>query len=125
MSSGSQNLPLKVYEPIVEIKDRQPRTLYIEVPNKIETGEAERIAVDWTARGGEGGGSCEWFISMVPVNDTDDAWPAAYASDITFANTACRCQDATHQDRGPCGLRCFCHSWYVYRRLSVSFFKIT
>ncbi|KAF9514814.1 hypothetical protein BS47DRAFT_1450710 [Hydnum rufescens UP504] len=53
------NLPLTVYEPIVEIKDRQARTVFIQVPEKIETGEAERIAVDWTARGGEG----RWSLS--------------------------------------------------------------
>ena len=47
-----------MYEPIVEIRDRAARTVYVEVPEKIETGEAERIAVDWTARGGEGTGSC-------------------------------------------------------------------
>lgn len=55
--AGGQSLPLTVYEPIVEIKDRQARTTFIEVPEKIETGEAERIAVDWTAKGGEGSSS--------------------------------------------------------------------
>ncbi|KAF8343770.1 maintenance of mitochondrial structure and function-domain-containing protein [Cantharellus anzutake] len=58
LSPGSQSetggLPIKVYEAIVEIKDRQTRTAFVPVPEKIETGEAERIAVDWTARGGEG-----------------------------------------------------------------------
>ncbi|KAG6889369.1 hypothetical protein C0995_001434 [Termitomyces sp. Mi166 len=33
--------------------------LFIEVPYKVETGEAERIAVDWTARGGGTGTSLE------------------------------------------------------------------
>jgi len=44
--TGGQNLPVTVYEPIVEIKDRHTRTMFVEVPEKIETGEAERIAVD-------------------------------------------------------------------------------
>lgn len=48
-----------MYEPIVEIKDRHTRTMFVEVPEKIETGEAERIAVDWTARGGEGSSNRE------------------------------------------------------------------
>ncbi len=42
----------------MEIKDRQTRTAFVPVPEKIETGEAERIAVDWTARGGEGSNTC-------------------------------------------------------------------
>ena len=32
--------------------------MFIEVGYKVETGEAERIAVDWTSKGGAGGGSC-------------------------------------------------------------------
>lgn len=28
--------------------------MFIETPFKVETGEAERIAVDWTAKGGGG-----------------------------------------------------------------------
>lgn len=52
-------LPFTAYEPTTEIRDRRTRSLYIEVPYAIETGEAERIAVDWTARGGEGGTSLE------------------------------------------------------------------
>lgn len=65
--TGGQALPITVYEPIVEIKDRQARTMFVEVPEKIETGEAERIAVDWTARGGEGSSNREpqqGFISI-------------------------------------------------------------
>jgi COP9 signalosome complex subunit 6 len=34
----------------------------VEASFKIETGEAERIAVDWTARGGSGGTSCTYFF---------------------------------------------------------------
>jgi hypothetical protein len=51
------HLPIKAYEPTIEIRDRAPRSVYIEAPFTVETGEAERIAVDTTARGGEGGTS--------------------------------------------------------------------
>ncbi|KAH9004236.1 COP9 signalosome subunit 6 [Lactarius hatsudake] len=53
------HLPLKAYEPTIEIRDRSSRSVYIEAPFTVETGEAERIAVDTTARGGEGGTSLE------------------------------------------------------------------
>ncbi|KAH9968760.1 COP9 signalosome subunit 6 [Russula dissimulans] len=53
------HLPLKAYEPTIEIRDRSPRSVYIEAPFSVETGEAERIAVDTAARGGEGGTSLE------------------------------------------------------------------
>ncbi|TFY60483.1 hypothetical protein EVG20_g7400 [Dentipellis fragilis] len=55
----AQNLPLKAYEPTVEMRNRSSRSVFIEAPFSVETGEAERIAVDWTARGGEGGTSLE------------------------------------------------------------------
>ena len=51
------HLPIKAYEPTIEIRDRSSRSVYIEAPFTVETGEAERIAVDTTARGGEGGTS--------------------------------------------------------------------
>ncbi|KAG1716328.1 hypothetical protein ID866_812 [Astraeus odoratus] len=54
-----QALPFKAYEPSVEIRDKKTRSVFIEVPFKVETGEAERIAVDWTARGGGGSTSCQ------------------------------------------------------------------
>ena len=54
---NAQALPLKAYEPTVEIRERKARSVFIEAPYKVETGEAERIAVDWTARGGGGGDS--------------------------------------------------------------------
>ncbi|KAI0702430.1 COP9 signalosome subunit 6 [Cytidiella melzeri] len=52
-------LPFKAFEPTIEIRDRKSRSVFIEANFKIETGEAERIAVDWTARGGSGGTSLE------------------------------------------------------------------
>jgi len=53
------HLPIKAYEPTIEIRDRSSRSVYIEAPFNVETGEAERIAVDTAARGGEGGTSLE------------------------------------------------------------------
>ncbi|KAG6820760.1 hypothetical protein H0H93_012024 [Arthromyces matolae] len=58
-SINAQSLPFKAYEPSVEIRERTSRAVYIEVPYQVETGEAERIAVDWTARGGGTGTSLE------------------------------------------------------------------
>lgn len=57
--TNAQTLPFKAYEPSIEIKERVSRSVYIEVPYKVETGEAERIAVDWTARGGGSGTSLD------------------------------------------------------------------
>ncbi|KAG9075591.1 hypothetical protein FS749_012722, partial [Ceratobasidium sp. UAMH 11750] len=49
-----ETLPLLAFESTIEIKDRKSRTVFQEVSWKIQTGEAERIADDWTARGGGG-----------------------------------------------------------------------
>ena len=54
-------LPFKAYEPTVEIKDRSSRVVFVEASFTVETGEAERIAVDWSAKGGEGGTSCMYL----------------------------------------------------------------
>jgi hypothetical protein len=59
------HLPIKAYEPTIEIRDRAPRSVYIEAPFSVETGEAERIAVDTTARGGEGGTSRGFTLSSI------------------------------------------------------------
>ncbi|CAL1696340.1 unnamed protein product [Somion occarium] len=58
-----QTLPFKAYEPTIEIRDRKARSVFIEAGYTVETGEAERIAVDWTARGGSGGTSLESHLS--------------------------------------------------------------
>ncbi|KAF9535487.1 COP9 signalosome subunit 6 [Crepidotus variabilis] len=56
---NAQTLPFKAYEPSIEMKERTSRSVYMEVSYNVETGEAERIAVDWTARGGGSGTSLE------------------------------------------------------------------
>ncbi|KAG7450211.1 COP9 signalosome subunit 6 [Guyanagaster necrorhizus] len=58
-SDGNQTLPFKAYEPTIEIRDRLSRPVFVEASYNVETGEAERIAVDWTARGGGSGTSLE------------------------------------------------------------------
>ncbi|KAF5384686.1 hypothetical protein D9757_006223 [Collybiopsis confluens] len=55
----SQNLPFKAYEQTIEIRDRSSRSVFVEAAYTVETGEAERIAVDWTAKGGGSGTSLE------------------------------------------------------------------
>src|SRR6266849_3441577 len=59
------HLPFKAYEPTIEIRDRSSRSVYIEANFNVETGEAERIAVDTTARGGEGGTSRTFTFSFI------------------------------------------------------------
>lgn len=58
----AQTLPFKAYEPTTEIRDRKTRSVFIEAPYTVETGEAERIAVDWTAKGGGGETSCRLYF---------------------------------------------------------------
>jgi COP9 signalosome complex subunit 6 len=60
---NAQTLPFKAYEPSIEIRDRKSRSVFIEVSYTVETGEAERIAVDWTARGGGSGTSLESHLA--------------------------------------------------------------
>eukprot|EP00123_Amoebidium_parasiticum_P001608 comp12740_c0_seq1/m.7859 comp12740_c0_seq1/g.7859 ORF comp12740_c0_seq1/g.7859 comp12740_c0_seq1/m.7859 type:complete len:313 (-) comp12740_c0_seq1:254-1192(-) len=53
LDSGSTTdsaLPVEVLETMIEMVGGQPRTLFVRVPYKIETGEAERIALDHIAR---------------------------------------------------------------------------
>lgn len=57
VTDNGQSLPFKAYEPTIEIRERKTRTVFIEASYTVETGEAERIAVDWTARGGSSGTS--------------------------------------------------------------------
>lgn len=59
----AQTLPIKAYEPTIEIRDRKTRSVFIEAPFTVETGEAERIAVDWAAKGGEGDNSLESHLN--------------------------------------------------------------
>ena len=52
----------------MELRERVSRSVYIEVHYNVETGEAERIAVDWTAKGGGSGTSCELSLTFTKHN---------------------------------------------------------
>lgn len=59
-SSGitGKELPVTVYESTVELVDDKPEPVFVPTPYEIETGEAERVAVDHVSKpmdGGEGG----------------------------------------------------------------------
>ncbi|KAF9277174.1 hypothetical protein BGZ68_009478 [Mortierella alpina] len=45
----ARSLPITLYESIVDIVDNQPQPMFIKASYKVETGEAERIAVDHVA----------------------------------------------------------------------------
>jgi len=46
----TKELPISIYESELHMIDDKPTNLFVKVPYKIETGEAERIAVDHVAR---------------------------------------------------------------------------
>lgn len=48
--SKTANLPITIYESMIDINDDQPRMLFIEVAYTLVTEEAERIGVDHVAR---------------------------------------------------------------------------
>ncbi|KAJ1557237.1 COP9 signalosome complex subunit 6 [Cladochytrium tenue] len=50
--SASRDLPVEVFEPVVDIVEGRPgpQTAFLALQYKIETGEAERIAVDHVAQ---------------------------------------------------------------------------
>jgi len=93
---NAQTLPFKAYEPTIELRDRKSRSVYIEVPYTVETGEAERIAVDWTARGGGSGTSCKhdfpsFFFFFTLTHPTH----SLLFSGVASANSKISCQDVT------------------------------
>jgi hypothetical protein len=69
---------LKAYEPTIEIRERSSRAVFVEAAYSVETGEAERIAVDWTAKGGAGGTSCacinEDASAYAHITDYNSQW---------------------------------------------------
>jgi hypothetical protein len=92
------HLPIKAYEPMIEIRDGSSRSLYVEAPFNVETGEAERIAVDTTARGGEGGTSRTSTLPSIGLFCT------LLSSRISSPNATSCCQNATRSNPGPCEL---------------------
>lgn len=57
MAPGSQDLPVKVYEATPADAEVTGEGTFVELGYGIETGEAERIAVDGVSRGDIGGGN--------------------------------------------------------------------
>lgn len=55
----TKELPITIYESELHMIDDKPTNLFVKVPYKIETGEAERIAVDHVARITPSGGNGE------------------------------------------------------------------
>jgi len=54
---SSKTLPITVYESIIDLIDGKAHTMFIKAQYKIETGEAERIAVDHVAHTSAGEGT--------------------------------------------------------------------
>jgi len=58
LKPGTKDLPITVFESELHMVDDTPTLLFVKIPYKIETGEAERISVDHIAKvtptGGEG-----------------------------------------------------------------------
>jgi len=58
LKPGQKELPITIFESELNMVDATPTTLFVKIPYKIETQEAERISVDHIARvtptGGEG-----------------------------------------------------------------------
>jgi len=50
ITSAMRELPISIYESELRMVDDTPTQLFVKVPYKIETGEAERISVDHIAR---------------------------------------------------------------------------
>lgn len=48
--SHGKELPVTIFESVTEIIDNAPQTKFIVAPYRIETGEAERVAVDHASK---------------------------------------------------------------------------
>ncbi|GAA94211.1 uncharacterized protein L969DRAFT_102509 [Mixia osmundae IAM 14324] len=65
---SSKDLPIACFERHMEIIDNQPQTQFIRAAHRVETGEAERIAVDHVSKpssSGRGGGDSTAVSNMV------------------------------------------------------------
>jgi COP9 signalosome complex subunit 6 len=66
LTSGHKELPLGIYESLIDIIDGQAQAVFVRAQYKIATGEAERIAVDHASRPSlsaeknGAGGSCKF-----------------------------------------------------------------
>jgi len=58
-SATTKDLPITIFESELHVIEDKPTTLFVKVPYRIQTGEAERIGVDHVARVTPSGGSDE------------------------------------------------------------------
>jgi len=64
IATAQRELPISIYESELRVVDETPTQLFVKVPYRIETGEAERISVDHIARiTPSGGGSGSALVS--------------------------------------------------------------
>ena len=72
ITSAMRELPISIYESELRMVDDVPTQLFVKVPYKIETGEAERISVDHIARitpsEGGYGSACKFKIKSKILN---------------------------------------------------------
>jgi COP9 signalosome complex subunit 6 len=63
---STKDLPISIYESELHVIQEKPTLMFVKIPYKIETGEAERIAVDHVARvtpsGGGDGSACMSYL---------------------------------------------------------------
>lgn len=65
---GGREFPVDIYESIIDIVDEHTRLVFIKSTYKVETGEAECIAVDHVAKPSSSsadtglGNTCKYFI---------------------------------------------------------------
>ncbi|KAI9490782.1 Mov34/MPN/PAD-1 family protein [Zychaea mexicana] len=50
IAGGTKEFPVKIYESTMDMIDEQARLVFVKAPYKIETNEAERVAVDHVAK---------------------------------------------------------------------------
>ncbi|GAA5868254.1 hypothetical protein JCM8547_002294 [Rhodosporidiobolus lusitaniae] len=68
-SSGGKDLPVQIYESTIELVSDVPTSVFVPTPYEVETGEAERVAVDHVSKpsqfeGGEEGGASSLIAAL-------------------------------------------------------------
>lgn len=66
-------LPIRVYESVMELVKGESRSLFVPAGYTIETGEAERIAVDYASKDGAGSGSSLESTTLVSLQTQHNA----------------------------------------------------
>ncbi|KAK4052114.1 hypothetical protein OIV83_002408 [Microbotryomycetes sp. JL201] len=65
-SDDNKTVPVTVYESLIEVIDNEPQVVFVKTDYEIETGEAERVAVDHVAKasGGDQGGQSSIIANL-------------------------------------------------------------